>query len=115
LWTDPVAEFPTDDEAVWWEVWLRRRDEHRVKRLKQFAVATGAGVGAQTLGFSDLTVVLVRASRTQLAHAVDVLDDVAKLRRPKESAELIALESRCRRLSSPVNAATGKTYRGFNY
>ena len=36
--------------------------------------------------------VLVRASRTQLARAVDVLDDVAELRRPKESASLIALE-----------------------
>jgi len=92
LWTDPEAEFPTGDDAVWWEVWLRRRDGHEVERLKQFAEAAGAEVGAQTLGFSDRLVVLVRASRTQLARAVDVLDDVAELRRPKEAAGLIALE-----------------------
>ena len=92
LWTDPKAEFPVGDDAVWWEVWLRRRDGHEVERLNQFAEATGAEVGAQTLGFSDRLVVLVRASRTQLSRALNVLDDVAELRRPKEAAGLVALE-----------------------
>ncbi|WP_298403425.1 S8 family serine peptidase [Ferrimicrobium sp.] len=92
LWTDPKAEFPVGDDAVWWEVWLRRRDGHEFERLKQFAEAAGAGVGVQTLGFSDRLVVLVRASRTQLSRAINVLDDVAELRRPKESAGLIALD-----------------------
>jgi len=92
LWTDPKAEFPAGDGAVWWEVWLRRRDGHEVERLKQFAEAAGADVGAHTLGFSDQLVVLVRASRTQLSRAINVLDEVAELRRPKEPAGLIALE-----------------------
>jgi hypothetical protein len=92
LWTDPEAEFPTATGPVWWEVWLRRRDGHEVERLRQFAEALGADVGTQTLGFSDRLVVLVRASRAQLARAIDVLDDVAELRRPQESAGLIALE-----------------------
>ena len=92
LWTDPEAGFPISTDPVWWEVWLRRRDGHEVERLRQFAQASGVQVGPQTLGFSDRLVVLVRASRTQLARAIDVLDDVAELRRPQEPAGLIALE-----------------------
>lgn len=92
LWTDPAVEFPTETGPVWWEVWLRRRDGHEVDRLRQFADVAGAQVGQHTLGFSDRIVVLVRASRTQLARAIDVLDDIAELRRPQEPAGLIALE-----------------------
>jgi hypothetical protein len=92
LWTDAEVEFPTSTNSVWWEVWLRRRDGQEVTRLRQFAEATGAQVGPQALGFADRVVVLVRASRNQLARAVDVLDDVAELRHPEESAGLIALE-----------------------
>ena len=92
LWTDPEAEFPTGDDAVWWEVWLQRRDGHELDRLRRFAEGTGAQVGQQTLGFSNHLVVLVRASRTQFARAIDVLDGIAELRRPREPAELIALE-----------------------
>ncbi len=92
LWTDTSVEFPTGPDPVWWEVWLRRRDGHEIDRLRQFAEGSGAQVGQQTLGFPDRLVVLVRASRTQLARAIDVLDDVAELRRPQEPAGLIALE-----------------------
>lgn len=92
LWTDPDVEFPTRSVPVWWEVWLRRRDGHEIDRLRQFAQGSGVQVGQETLGFSDRLVVLVRASRTQLARAIDVLDDVAELRRPQEPAGLIALE-----------------------
>jgi hypothetical protein len=60
--------------------------------MQIFAQSTGADVRPHTLGFPDRIVVLVRATRHQLATAVDVLDDVAELRLPREPAELIAEE-----------------------
>ncbi len=92
LWTDPKSEFPETDDAVWWEIWLRRRDGNEVQRIQIFAQSTGADVRPHILGFPDRIVVLVRATRHQLATAVDVLDDVAELRLPREPAELIAEE-----------------------
>lgn len=92
LWTDPPEEFPTAEELQWWELWLRRRDGKEVDRLKAFAAADALDVGRHTLGFADRTVALVRATATQLAAALDVLDDLAELRRPREPAELLAGE-----------------------
>jgi Subtilase family len=92
LWTDPPVEFPSGDGVVWWEVWLRRRDGHEIDRVRAFAQQSGVEVARRTLAFPDRLVVLVRASGSQLAAALDVLDDLAELRRPREPAELIAME-----------------------
>jgi len=91
LWTDAAA-FPAADEEVWWEVWLRRRDNNEIDRLRSFAAQVGAQVSTQVLAFPDRLVVLVKAMNIQLAGAVDVLDDLAELRRPRELAQLLALE-----------------------
>lgn len=91
LWTDPPGELPEHDEAAWWEVWLRRRDGV-ADRMRSFAEAVGAEVASRILAFPDRVVMLVRASAEQLAGAIDVLDDLAELRKPRDSAELIALE-----------------------
>ena len=92
MWTDPPAEFPVGDDAVWWEVWLRRRDGSEMDRVRAFADQTGVDIGPRTLAFPDRIVVLLRATASQLARALDVLDDLAELRRPRVPAELIALE-----------------------
>lgn len=92
LWTDSPRDFPPDDALVWWEVWLRRRDGYEADRLRRFADAVEARVGGQTLGFADRVVVLVEASAAQLSEALDVLDDLAELRQPREPAALIAIE-----------------------
>jgi len=92
LWTDPRRDFPQTADAVWWEVWLRRRDGHEFDRLRSFAERAGAEVRAHTLAFPDRLVALVRATREQLSTAVEVLDDIAELRAPREPAELLALE-----------------------
>jgi hypothetical protein len=92
LWTDSAATFPSDDGPVWWEVWLRRRDGREVARLRQFGEAADVEIGVEVLGFADRLVVLVRATASQLGRALDVLDDIAELRRPREPAGLIALE-----------------------
>jgi hypothetical protein len=92
LWTDPPNTFPDAQEIVWWEVWLRQRDGEEIARLKAFAEAIDGTVGRQVLVFADRTVVLLRTSAAQLGRALDVLDDLAELRRPRIVAELIAAE-----------------------
>jgi hypothetical protein len=92
MWTDPPATFPTGTEAVWWEVWLRRRDGREVERLQAFAEQALLQVRRRTLVFPDRIVVLLRSTPAQLTGALDVLDDLAELRRPRAPAGLIALE-----------------------
>lgn len=90
LWTDPPAEFPEPGQVFWWEAWLRRRDGDEVSRFRAFASATGLRTGRRSLGFGDRTVLLVEATVEQLASAVDVLDDLAELRRPHDPTQFLA-------------------------
>ena len=90
LWTDPDDEFPADtNEAVWWEVWLRRHDGDEQRRFTEFAERHQLLTGGHYLGFQDRTIMLVRASADQLAQSLDTLDDLAELRRPHEVASLL--------------------------
>ncbi|CRK56852.1 hypothetical protein [Alloactinosynnema sp. L-07] len=90
MWTDHVDEFPPDGATVWWEVWLRNRDGGEAARLRSFAEVAGLRVGRQVLGFGDRTIMLLQASTEQLASAVDVLDDLAELRRPHDPTQFLA-------------------------
>jgi hypothetical protein len=92
MWTDPLAEFPASGETVWWEVWLRRRDGQELERAKVFAQQSHLQTGPRTLAFTDRIVILLRATSEQLTGALEVLDDLAELRRPRLPAELIALQ-----------------------
>jgi hypothetical protein len=86
LWTDDQAEFPAEDALTWWEVWLRRHDETpgaEIERLQTFAVAKNITVGTRHLLFDDRTVCLVHATAEQLSASIDMLDDLAELRKAK--------------------------------
>ncbi|MDE0066254.1 MAG: S8 family serine peptidase [Acidimicrobiaceae bacterium] len=90
LWTDKEDAFPEGPEqVVWWELWLRRRDGLE-DRLQAFAEISGVVLGWQRLVFEDRVVALVSASSTQLGSALDLLDDVAELRRPVQAAQFLA-------------------------
>lgn len=93
LWTDPPDEFPDDNQRVWWELWLRRRDGQELTKLAAFAEAVGARQARRTLSFAKRTVLLIEATGTQLTQALDVLDDLAELRRPKEPTAILAAET----------------------
>lgn len=90
LWTDAPDDFPAANVVMWWEVWLRHRDGAELERLGGLAVRLGVQVGDRHLVFDNRTIVLVRASATQLAAAVDLLDDFAELRRAKVTAEFFS-------------------------
>jgi hypothetical protein len=92
LWTDPIEDFPTEGQEVWWEVWLRRRDGDEATRLREYCNSRGLTVGRHVLSFNDRTVALVRATSSDLAAATEVLDDLAELRKPHEPAQGLSLE-----------------------
>jgi hypothetical protein len=86
LWTDASEAYPSDVEAIWWEVWLRRHDGNEMQRLLEFAEQAGLDVGERRLGFDDRIVVLVRGTTNQLSASLDVLNDLAEVRKAKESS-----------------------------
>jgi len=90
LWTDAPDDFPAANAVVWWEVWLRHRDGAELERLDGLAERLGVRVGDRHLVFDNRTIVLVHASATQLAAAVDLLDDFAELRRAKVTTEFFS-------------------------
>ncbi len=89
LWTDAPADFPGDDEPVWWEVWFRRREGLDL-RLTTFANQTGVLIGSRRLVLDDRTIVLVRARSSQLGSGLSMLDDIAELRRPADAFQDLA-------------------------
>ncbi|MCY1082978.1 S8 family peptidase [Archangium lansingense] len=86
LWTDATEVYPKKDETIWWEIWLRRHDGNELQRLLEFADLQELTVGARRLQFDDRVVMLVRGTPKQLSASIDVLNDVAEVRRAKETA-----------------------------
>ncbi len=86
LWTDADDVYPSEEETVWWEVWLRRQDGRELERLLEFAQLVGLTVGERRLAFDDRIVALVRGTARQLSGSLDVLSDLAELRKAKETA-----------------------------
>lgn len=86
LWTDSSDSYPEENETIWWEVWLRRQDGNELERLMEFAALQEIDVAGRRLMFDDRIVTLVRAAPAQLATSIDVLNDVAEVRRAKEVA-----------------------------
>jgi hypothetical protein len=90
LWTDASEVYPEEREVMWWEVWLRRQDGSELSRLMEFAGLQDLEVAPRRLQFDDRIVTLVRASPAQLASSVDVLNDLAEVRKAKETAMVFA-------------------------
>ena len=90
LWTDDPDSFPASGAAFWWEVWLRRSDGQEVDRLRAFANVAGFAVGARQLVFDNRVIVDVQATATQLASALDLIDDFAELRKAHANSAFFA-------------------------
>jgi hypothetical protein len=86
LWTDATDAYPDEHETIWWEVWLRRQDGNELQRLLEFADQSDLQVGERRLGFDDRIVVLVRGTAASLSGSLDVLNDLAEVRKAKESS-----------------------------
>lgn len=84
LWTDNPGQYPVDSEAIWWEVWLRRHDGQEEERFTAFAKQARVRLGERTLSFVDRLIVLAFATPEALSASLDVLNDIAELRRARE-------------------------------
>ena len=95
LWTDSAEEFPTDEQAaLWWEVWLPAREDHSAavanfrKRIDLLGSSSAKPrVGEGELFFPERAVLLVYATVQQLHSSMYVLNNIAELRRAKDTAE----------------------------
>ena len=90
LWTDAVEIFPTvDEEPFWWEVWLpiRGNQEATAEAFRERAETLGMQVTQGSLMFPERTVLLVRASLAQMKGSMVILNNIAELRRAKETAD----------------------------
>jgi len=90
LWTDDRVVFPSEDQqAIWWEVWLRAGDDPQaildffmdhVKRL-------GFSVSRETIRFPDRSVVAVYGTKAQMSRSISLLNCISELRKAKETAD----------------------------
>lgn len=90
LWTDDPLVFPsTDEEAIWWEVWLpvRQNREATVSNFRRLAEAQGFRLAPGELVFPERTVLLAYGSTALMKRSMMTLNSIAELRRAKETAE----------------------------
>lgn len=86
LWTDDPATFPKPGAPIWWEVWLRKHDGHERERLEEFSAKLHLKLGSRFLGFENRIVGLVFGTQEQLSTSLDILNDLAEVRRAIETA-----------------------------
>src|SRR5690606_5598286 len=92
FWTDePEIPFPDEDSEVWWEVWFRKtnNDQFRIPRVLENLALIGVQIGQSELVFAEHRVKLVKGTVAQLSQSLLLLDNLAELRKPQETADFI--------------------------
>lgn len=95
FWSDnPEIPFPAEDEIRWWEVWFRRTstDDEKLQQVYQNLETIGAQIGASSITFPEHIVRLVKGSANQLSNSLFLLDNLAELRQPQETADCFMRE-----------------------
>ena len=90
LWTDDADQIPeSDDENIWWEVWLptRKSQRQQIDRFRELADLQGLQVAPGEVTFPERSVLLLYASAADLKRSMLTLNSIAELRRAKETAE----------------------------
>ena len=90
LWTDDPAVFPqSEEETLWWEVWLPVRNDREavVHQFKQLAEGLNFQIAPGQIEFPERTVLLIHGSVAQMQRSVLTLNSIAELRRAKETAD----------------------------
>lgn len=90
LWTDTLESMPTtDDEHIWWEVWLPIRGDRQsvVNQFREVAASLNFRLASGELYFPERSVLLVYGSVGQMKRSMMTLNSIAELRRAKETSE----------------------------
>jgi len=94
MWTDRDDAYPdSDEEVIWWEIWLHRTDGDELARLHEYAAMAEIRLSERRIQFDDRIVTLACGSARQLSASLDVLGDLAEVRRAKETAAFFTEES----------------------
>lgn len=92
FWQEPLEnEFPNENEEVWWEVWFRKTKGTVIETLKEKVenqlTTIEAEVSQKELVFPEHYIRLVKATPQQLSSSLLLLDNLAELRKPKDTAD----------------------------
>jgi len=98
FWTDRDDLLPTEDEAIWWEVWLRDPGTKILDHFRFILSQLDITVSERSLTFPSTRVLLAYGTLWQFAASIEAVDAIAELRRAREVAsffmELPRLEQR---------------------
>lgn len=91
FWNEITLEFPEVTVEIWWEIWIRREnieadDAEDLKVVNQLGVI-GANVGQGRLLLPEHIIRLVKATPNQLSSSLLLLDNLAELRKAKDTAD----------------------------
>ena len=92
FWTEPSENpFPEENQVVWWEVWFRKKKgiepSSEYDKIASQLELVNAQISEQALIFPEHFIKLVKASPRQLSESLFLLDNLAELRKPKETAD----------------------------
>ncbi len=90
LWTDDPAVLPADDNlSIWWEIWLPVRGDRAavLARFNTVAEQIGLQISRRAVRFPERTILQVRGTKRQFVQSMRLLNEVAEVRRAKETAE----------------------------
>lgn len=89
LWTDDPDALPeSDEEVIWWEVWLPVRG-NRIgveSQFRRIASSIGFQLADGSIAFPERTVLLMQGQKRQIQQSIMLLNNIAELRRAKETA-----------------------------
>jgi hypothetical protein len=89
LWTDTVPMPMLDTEIMCWEVWLSTRTNREKQReaFTETARKLNIEVSENYFEFRERTVLLIRATKGQLEQSIELLNNIAELRKAKTAAD----------------------------
>jgi hypothetical protein len=89
LWTDTIPLPGNRDEIFSWEVWLTARGnrKNQLNGFKALAKTLNIETSNNSFEFKERTVLLIRATAKQLEQSLDLLNNIAELRKAKTLAD----------------------------
>lgn len=94
LWTDDLNLFPNLGQDIWWEVWLRaKNEEHTLSFFREESFKIGLRASSEEIYFPDRSVTLAYGNIEQMSRSVNLLNCIAEVRKAKDNPELYTLMS----------------------
>ena len=88
LWTDTTPMPTKDNDIFCWEVWLTARGNrnNQLRGFKELAKTLKIETSESFFNFKERTVLLIRSTTKQLEQSLELLNNIAELRKAKTTA-----------------------------